>query len=175
MHLGGMKRMKSESSSKTEKKMAKRKEIIYPFQCNNILLINSSFSVVTEEELADNAPRKSAFGLALGSEIEKECFSVTLNVKILFQSDLKESKFSGYLLEFGLKAFFINATDSSTEKIEEFIRLYSLSILWPYAREYSSDIFKRAGIKPMHLPIVNPQNIMEDILSHDNYHSIINR
>jgi preprotein translocase subunit SecB len=45
--------------------------------------------------------------------------------------------------------------------------MYTLTILWPYAREYASDQFRRAGNHELVLPILNPQVVTQHIIEHD--------
>jgi preprotein translocase subunit SecB len=50
------------------------------------------------------------------------------------------------------------------EALADFARMYTLSILWPYAREYTSDQLRRAGQPFESLPIINPQMITEKLI-----------
>jgi preprotein translocase subunit SecB len=67
-------------------------------------------------------------------------------------------------LEFVLAGFFSCTEEIVDFDLSDFARQYTLSILWPYAREYASDVFKRSGFPFPELPIINPQSVTDDLL-----------
>ena len=73
----------------------------------------------------------------------------------------------GWFLRFGLVASFSADPAISPEQLGEFAKFYSLSILWPYAREYASDQLRRAGEDCLSLPIINPQVVTERLIEDD--------
>jgi hypothetical protein len=46
----------------------------------------------------------------------------------------------------------------------DFVKMYTLTILWPYAREYATDQFRRVGNDGAILPIINPQVVTQKII-----------
>jgi len=48
--------------------------------------------------------------------------------------------------------------------LANFIRMYTLSVLWSYAREYTSDQLHRAGLPFDSLPNINPQVVTKGLI-----------
>ncbi len=44
------------------------------------------------------------------------------------------------------------------------MKMYTLTILYPYAREYASEQFRRAGNHNVVLPIINPQVVTQQMI-----------
>lgn len=68
------------------------------------------------------------------------------------------------ILNFSLIGIFTVDEGITKEAIGDFGTNYSISILWPYAREFSQDIFQRAGFPAQCLPIINAQEVTKDMV-----------
>lgn len=64
---------------------------------------------------------------------------------------------SGYELQFGILGSLRAAPDMPETELAQYAKLHSLTFLWPYAREYTSDLIRRMAIDAPPLPIINPQ------------------
>jgi preprotein translocase subunit SecB len=74
---------------------------------------------------------------------------------------------AGYELQFTLLGVFVAEDEIQPEALGGFARTYTLSILWPYAREYTADQLRRAGQPFDALPIINPQVVTEKLVEAD--------
>lgn len=72
---------------------------------------------------------------------------------------LNEETKAGYELNFGIMGSLKAEKDMPQAELAEYAKIYSLSFLWPYAREYSSSLIRRMSIDAPPLPIINPQTM----------------
>ena len=68
--------------------------------------------------------------------------------------NLKDNS-SGYNLEVEYGAFFDLKGNFEKEDIERISKVNGPAILFPYVREYVSDLTRRAGHEPVYLPAIN--------------------
>ncbi len=136
-------------------------ETHFSIQCDDIRLISSLFHPLTDE---DQMPEGSRFTFKISAYVRgNEAFShLETQVIHLSTDDTEERK--GYFLRFGLLAKFTGDAQIDAEQMAGFVRLYTLSILWPYAREYAGDQLRRAGEDCLSLPIINPQMVTERLI-----------
>ena len=87
-----------------------------------------------------------------------------LQTQVVFVSSEEGEPLRGCWLRFILVGTFAGDEGISPEELGEFARIYTLSISWPYAREYTSDQFRRTGEPFDSLPVINPQVLTEAIL-----------
>lgn len=155
----------SEHSDLSEKAVdVTSQETHFSIQCDDIRLISSLFRPLAEE---DEAPEGSRFTFKISAIVQdNEAFS-HLETQVIYLSvdDMDERK--GYFLRFGLVAKFSGDVEIDTEQVADFVRYYTLSILWPYAREYAGDQLRRAGEACLSLPIINPQVVTERLIEDD--------
>lgn len=105
---------------------------------------------------------------------------ITFKISILIRNNLILSRLSTHIirfteeekkeipvafsLDFDLFGTFIADEELDQSFLIDFAKMYSLSILWPYAREYASDQFRRIEFKFSSLPIINPQVVTKQLI-----------
>lgn len=136
----------------------------YMVQCEDIRLISSSLTPVIKKSEADK-PARFAFRVRAIVE-EKKAYSY-LEVLANHSASNHQDQVAGFNLSFVLMGTFSTEQDITPEQLGEFIKMYTVTILWPYAREYSTDQFRRAGGHEVVLPIINPQVVTEHIVENN--------
>jgi preprotein translocase subunit SecB len=136
-------------------------ETHFQVQCSDIRLISSLLQPV---ELQEEDHEPSRFVFKIDGSIEGKTAYSTLDVEVVSINDDEDGDIHAYELRFLMLGVFTTETDIEPETFADFIRLYTLSILWPYAREYTSDQLRRAGQSFESLPIINPQMITEKLI-----------
>lgn len=140
-------------------------ETHYHIQCDEVRLVSSLFHPLVEEE---DIPDETSFSFEIKAFVqENEAISHLETQVIYFFADEAQGSDSKYYLRFGLMVKFVGDEGISPEEMSDFSKLYTLSILWPYAREYVSDHFRRAGESYVSLPVINPQVVTEQLIEED--------
>lgn len=141
----------------------------FHIQCEDIHLISSFFGPVGD---AEEHPKESSIHFEIKVFVQKsEAFS-HLETQIIHVMESEQGETQAKLLKFGLMGKLTTQEKIEPSQLGEFASFYSLSILWPYAREYASDQFRRGGELSMVLPIINPQVITEHLME-DNLVEVI--
>jgi len=103
----------------------------------------------------------SKFDFSIEADIYLDLIFSKLQVKLLHQSATGQGEFIFQTIDYCLGGFFLAKTSVDVEQLEQFAKMYTLSILWPYAREFASNMMSRSGIPFPTLPIVNAQALTE--------------
>jgi len=132
------------------------------FKCEVVNLISSTYcQQLVKEELA--SPK---LDIGIEIDIHEDRFIPKLKIDAEFVTDLDAEKIK-HTLSFVLAGFFsITGVWDKTEMINS-AKMFSLSILWPYAREYASDVFRRSGYRFPVLPIINAQEVTKQFIEND--------
>jgi preprotein translocase subunit SecB len=85
-------------------------------------------------------------------------------LRICLINIVSEEPFAGQELTFAMAGVFKGSEETTKEQMGEFGQLYTLSILWPYAREFAQDILHRTGRRYSPLPVINPTGTTLDLL-----------
>ena len=139
-------------------------ETHYIVQCEDVRLITSSLKPLIVEESGE---RKSNFAFKIRAVVEGQTAYSYLDVLARHYIEEGPEEVEGFELRFVLMGTFCAEADVSSEDLGEFVKMYTLTVLWPYAREYASDQIRRAGGNVMVLPIINPQVVTEHIVEND--------
>lgn len=121
-------------------------------KCESVNLKSCNLRFVTKEKVVD---RKLHFSLFPG--VYDHLLLSELRVSIV--NFIPENDKFAQLLTFSLVGVFTSGDNVTNEDLGEFGKYYSLSIIWPYAREFSQDIFQRTGFSWDCLPIINPRDV----------------
>jgi len=85
-------------------------------------------------------------------------------LRICLINIVSEQPFVGQELTFAMAGVFRGSEVTTKEQMGEFGQMYTLSVLWPYAREFAQDIFHRTGMRFLPLPVINPTGTTADML-----------
>lgn len=140
------------------------KESHYSVQCEDIRLITSSLKPLIVDENRDTSTR-FAFRVRVAID-SKKAFSY-LEVKVNYFFEDGEDGLQGFNLSFVLMGIFSTESEISLEDFAHFMKMYTVTILYPYAREYASDQFRRVGNHEVVLPIINPQVVTQQIVENN--------
>ena len=132
-------------------------------QVADIRLISSDLTPLSDDEQV----KESRFVFTIDAVIDDHSAYSQMQVEVTHIGSQETSDFNGYFLRFNLLGIFIGSEEATPEDLAEFARMYTLTILWPYAREYTGDQLRRAGVPFDSLPIINPQVITEKLLTGD--------
>jgi preprotein translocase subunit SecB len=136
----------------------------YAVQCEDIRLISSSLTPVINKSVA----KKSAqYAFRIRAIVEEKKAYSYLEVMANHAINNHQDQVAGFNLAFVLMGTFSTKQNITPEQLGDFIKMYTVTILWPYAREYSTDQFRRAGGHEVVLPIINPQVVTEHIIEND--------
>jgi preprotein translocase subunit SecB len=122
-----------------------------PIQGWGILLLASSLKTVSRK-------LKGEIRLGYhsqGYKVDGRYGFSTLDVHVEKPSSGKGEENKTYVLTFTLKGVFVAEQDIPADDYVNMMRHYSIPIMLPYAREYASDQFRRAGLSDLILPIIN--------------------
>jgi preprotein translocase subunit SecB len=133
----------------------------YEVQCTDVRLLSSQLRPI---KLKEDDERLSRFRFKIDGGVEGNSAYSSLNVQVVSVHELPETGFDAYEIKFKLIGIFKSEYPIKAEILADFIRMYTLSILWPYAREYTSDQLRRAGQTFEALPIINPQFVTEKLI-----------
>jgi preprotein translocase subunit SecB len=113
-----------------------------------------------------------SFAAPLPNEHEHEHTGLRANIQVnIYQNQVQallqveyiliidEETHEGYGLNFGILGSLEAPKEMPQEELADYAKIYSLSFLWPYAREYSSSLIRRMSINAVPLPIINPQTM----------------
>lgn len=139
-------------------------ETHFTAQCEDIRLITSSLKPLLVDEKRDTSTR-FAFRVRATVEEQKAFSYLEVKVNYFFKEEL--DGLQGYNLSYVLMGTFTTEAPMLSQDFAHFIKMYTVSILWPYAREYASDQFRRAGNHDIVLPIINPQVVTEHIVENN--------
>lgn len=136
---------------------------IIKFNCEKISLLSTNYCQ-KNEPISQDRPR-----MEVSAEINliDNGFISTLSITELFQNKVTEEIGITNELSFTISGLFSCEEGATVESIKEVAKGYSLAILWPYAREYSSEILRRTGFNYPLLPIVNPQALTETMMKNN--------
>ncbi|MBT3713015.1 MAG: hypothetical protein HOG15_06670 [Anaerolineae bacterium] len=139
-------------------------ETHYIVQCNDIRLISSSLRPLVSETEVDE---KSSFTFRVKAVVEGNIAYSYLEVQTSYYIPDSLEGVQGFQLSYVLMGTFNADEEMNSTDLAHFIKMYTLSILWPYAREYASDQLRRAGESQVILPIINPQVVTEHIVENN--------
>ena len=160
-------------STKQKAKITEKKQLVdvstdethYAVQCTDIRLISSSLSPVLTDSNTDNSSR---FAFRIHAIVEGQTSYSYLEVQAGYWASNGFEDVNGYDLSFVLMGIFKSQDEKiSPEDLGQFVKIYTLAILWPYAREYATDQLRRAGMNDVVLPIINPQIVTEHIVENN--------
>lgn len=127
-------------------------------QCERVSLRECNLSAVNPEEHKDEPPVQFAIQpVVFGND------KMVSELKVCASNFRKNAKV-GFILNFTMVAYFRGSENTTKEQLGEFGQLYTLSILWPYAREFAQDMFMRSGFPGSLLPVINPTATTEDMM-----------
>lgn len=141
-------------------------ETHYSVQCAEVRLLNSLLRPVE----GDDETKDSHFLFKVEAYIHGDTAFSQLQVQVIAVDNKMNTAgkpLPAYELRFSLLGVFVAEGSISPEALSDFARLYTLSILWPYAREYTADQLRRAGHPFDDLPIINPQVLTETLIEAD--------
>lgn len=133
-------------------------------QCEDIRLIVSSLKPLIVDEARDTSTR---FAFRVRATIEGQKAYSYLEMKVNYFFEDSDDELQGFNLSYVLMGTFSTESELKPEDFAHFIKMYTVSILWPYAREYASDQFRRAGNHEVVLPIINPQVVTQQIVENN--------
>ncbi len=139
-------------------------ETHYTVQCEDIRLITSNLKPLIVDENKDTDTR---YAFRIHAIVEDQKSFSYLEVKINYFYNDEMAKLEGLNLAFVLMGTFGTNKDMPQGEFADFVKQYTLTILWPYAREYASDQFRRSGCNEIVLPIINPQVVTEHIVENN--------
>jgi preprotein translocase subunit SecB len=141
-----------------------QEETHYSVQCEDVRLISSILKPLVVEEDTEKST-KLAFRINAVVDGNQAYSYLEVVSKNVFLED--PSSLQGFQLSYVLMGTFSSSEKMTSEELAEFVKMYTLSILWPYAREYATDQFRRTGISDIILPIIKPQVVTEHIVEND--------
>jgi preprotein translocase subunit SecB len=158
-------KQKSKTNEKKQSVDVSTDEMHYAVQCADIRLISSSLNPVLTDGDTDNSSR---FAFRIHAIVEGQTSYSYLEVQAGYPASSGFEEVNGYDLSFVLMGIFKSQDEKiSPEDLGQFVKLYTLTILWPYAREYATDQLRRASIDDCILPIINPQIVTEHIITNN--------
>jgi preprotein translocase subunit SecB len=139
-------------------------ETHYLVQCEDIRLITSTLKPLIVDKDKDTSTR---FAFRIHAIVEgKKAYSY-LEVKINYFYGDNPDELEGFNLAYVLMGTFGTYEEMPQATFADFVKTYTLTILWPYAREYASDQFRRVGNHEVILPIINPQVVTKNIVENN--------
>jgi preprotein translocase subunit SecB len=129
---------------------------------NEIHVINIALRSTNLVDLPEDKKDLEKIAWILSPRISKNNLYSELNVRVI--NTISDDPYFAQILTFSIVGHFVKDDDVSDESFVDFGRDYSLSILWPYAREYANDVFQRTGVPCELLPIINAQTTTEEMV-----------
>lgn len=117
-------------------------------------ILHNSFAVALPDE-----HDYTQTGLSANIQVVVHRQKVQALLQVEYILILNEETKAGYGLNFGIMGSLQAEEDMPQAELGEYAKIYSLSFLWPYAREYSSSLIRRMSIDAPPLPIINPQTM----------------
>ena len=133
----------------------------YIVQCSEVRLLQSILKPV---DFAKEKNELSRFIFKIEASVEGDTVFSCLDVQVIAINPAVDENQPAYELRFLLLGVFTGEEKTPPEALMEFARMYTLAILWPYAREYTSDQLRRTGQSFDVLPIINPQVVTEKLI-----------
>lgn len=137
------------------------------FKISDVVLTNSHFFPFPEDGLPNDVPadflKTSMFFSSITWIIKKTILESSLEVRIIEVTSKDTEKLSAMLLDFTITAIISVGPDVEHNRSQCFLRDSTLEILWPYAQEYSNDVFRRYGLNVRPLPIINGKAYIEHL------------
>lgn len=136
----------------------------YPYQLLDVRLFEARIDRLENEEpvLEDEKSKiQLAYSKSINKDAEKDLISVLLQVVI----DGSDQEKSGYHIEFSLEGLFnsIPKNDEVGEAVQkEFEEVSSVSLLWPYVREYLHNFSWRMRLDIPVLPTLNSLSMPDE-------------
>jgi preprotein translocase subunit SecB len=130
-------------------------------QCVDVHLLTSTFNPL-ENQVDDTMGLRLIFKIE-GTVDGQTAFS-RLHVQVFIFNPEDTKLNPSYRLRFTLLGIFVSMEKIQPKALVNFIRLYTLFVLWPYAREVTSDQLRRAGLPFDSLPIINPQVVTKRLI-----------
>lgn len=133
-------------------------------QCDNIRLISSSLAPILDKAEADKSDHVAFRVRAIVEENKAYSYlEVIARHKVIGHP----GQVVGFNLAFVLMGTFSVQQEMTPEDLANFVKLYTVTILWPYAREFATNQFRRTGSDDVVLPIINPQVVTEHIVENN--------
>lgn len=110
----------------------------------------------------DDEDKSTNLSFNIEVSVHQKQIQVLLHLEYIIITD--DEPFSGYGLKIGILGSLRASEDTPTEVLAEYGKVNSLTFLWPYAREYTSDLIRRMSIEADPLPIINPQIVTESLV-----------
>jgi len=133
-------------------------------QCDDIRLISSSLTPILDK---NEAGKSGQIAFRVHALIDgKKAYSY-LEVFASHKVASHPDKVVAFQLAFVLMGTFSTQQNMPPESYSHFMKMNTVTILWPYAREYVTSQFKRTGSNDVVLPIINPQVVTEHIVEND--------
>ena len=129
-------------------------------KCERVNLKSCNLRFLPKDKVLD---KKLHFSLSPGIYDHLLLSELKISIVNIFPENDKFAQ----VLSFSLVGVFISDENVKNEDLAEFGKYYSLSILWPYAREFSQDIFQRTGFSWDCLPIINPQDVTKKMIDNE--------
>ena len=117
-------------------------------------ILHNSFAVALPDD-----HNYSQTGLSANIQVVVHQHKVQALLQVEYILILNEKTKAGYELNFGILGSLQSEEAMPQAELAEYAKIYSLSFLWPYAREYSSSLIRRMSIDTPPLPIINPQTM----------------
>lgn len=160
----------NKTSKPTQKKQTREVDVTLTenqatVQCDDIRLIVSSLKPLLVDEKKETSTR-FAFRVRVTIENNKAYSYLEVKVNYFFQ-DNKVDDLQGFNLSYVLMGTFSTSSNLKPEDFAQFMKMNTVTVLWPYAREYASDQFRRAGNHEVVLPIINPQVVTKHIVENN--------
>ena len=135
-------------------------------QCEDVRLISSVLHpIVQSEENEEDNLTPFAFRIRVLVDEDKVHGFLETQVNSMIPSPTDE--LIGYHLICAYMATFSVNNPLPPNELGNFAKFYTLSILWPYAREYAADVLRRTGEHFEPLPIINPQVLTKHLIEND--------
>lgn len=142
-----------------------KEETHYAVQCEDIRLLSSAFRPISASNENEKPP---GFAFRIRAIVDGQTSYSYLEVQAIYAVSDDYADITGYELGFVLMGVFKSHDENISPKdLGQFVKLYTITILWPYAREYATDQLRRAGINDVVLPIINPQIVTEHIVENN--------
>jgi len=117
-------------------------------------ILHYSFAAQLPE---NHGHRQNALVTSIHVDVYQHQVQALLQVEYILIPD--EESQTGYGLKFGILGSLQASENMPAEELGHYAKIHSLSFLWPYAREYSSDLIRRMSLNAPPLPIINPQTM----------------
>lgn len=141
----------------TKKQIPLIEPISYSIKCLNINLKSCSLNIIAKDKVEDKKLKYSiqchVFNNLLLSELRVKTFSIISENNQFAQSS-----------SFIIVGVFSGETETPKNVLAEFGKFSSLTILWPYAREFYQSLLQRTGFAFDCLPVINAQVMTERMI-----------